>query len=116
MTLKEYFLFQYGISDLASANLYITHERNKHIDYTKPYHTDSSCFFFKKPPLNPKWMDMVVLFQMETWIATLATFLICIFFLMIAYSFIDKSKVSVVPIWMVAVMFDESVPYTQRIK
>ena len=70
----------------------------------------------KKPPLKPKWMDMIVLFQLETWIATLATFVACIIFLMVAYSFIEKSKVYTVPIWMVAVMFDESVPYTQRIK
>ena len=108
--------FQYEKSDIGSANLYITHERTKHIAYTKPYHTDASCFFLKKDPPLPKWMDMIVLFQLETWVAALLTFIFCTIFLMIVYAIIDERKVYSIPIWMTAIIFDESIPFIQRIR
>ena len=108
--------FQYGKSDIGSANLFITEERAKHVDYTKPYASDSACFFLRKPPPLPKWRDMIVLFQNETWLATLATFICAIVFLMVTYAILDPSKVFSVPIWMIAVAFDESIPFIQRIK
>ena len=115
MSLKQN-LFQYGKSDIGSANLFITEERARHVDYTKPYASDRACFFLRKPPPLPKWMDMIVLFQNETWLATLVTFLCAIAFLMITYAVIDPNKVLDVPIWMIAVAFDESIPFIHRIK
>ena len=110
------FSFQYDKSDIGSANLFITEERARHVDYTIPYASDSACFFLQKPPLNPKWMDMIALFDTNTWLATLATFVGVIVFLMIIYAILDPSKIFTIPIYMIAVLFDESIPFIQRIK
>lgn len=107
---------KYGKSDVGSAHLFITEERTRHIDYTKPYTFDSVCFFLQKPPLNPKWMDMIFLFDQATWLATMVTFGCVIIFMMVIYTIWEPSQVFNIPIYMIAVMFDESIPFIQRIK
>ena len=59
---------------------------------------------------------MIVLFDTNTWVAAMATFVCVIIFLMVIYSILDPSKVFTIPIYMIAVLFDESIPFIQRIK
>ena len=59
---------------------------------------------------------MIVLFDTNIWVAAMATFVCVIIFLMVIYSILDPSKVFTIPIYMIAVLFDESIPFIQRIK
>ena len=103
---------------MAFADLYLIPERKKYIDYLQPYSTDYVCFLVKKPPLNPKWQDLMIPFDNETWYAILITLIICILVVSFTNGVLVRTEFhprdSLLNIW--AIFLDESVPFATKIK
>ena len=110
--------FQNGYTDVAFADLFVIPERKKYIDYLQPYSTDYVCFLVKKPPLNPKWQDLMIPFDNETWYAILVTLIICVLFVSITNGAFLRNEFhprdSLINI--LAIFLDESVPFPAKIK
>ena len=109
---------QNGVSDIGFAALYIFAERKKFIDYLKPHDNDNVCFLISKPPLKPKWMDLLNPFQYELWIATLSTLAICIVLAIIygeCYPWAETGGLNG-GMFLIAIFLDESMEFTKYIK
>ena len=103
---------------MAFADLYLIPERKKYIDYLQPYSTDYVCFLVKKPPLNPKWQDLMIPFDNETWYAILITLIICSLVVSITNGIFLTNEFPARDslMNMLAIFLDESVPFPAKIK
>ena len=105
-------------TDIAFADLYLIPSRKEHIDYVYPHDTDYVCFLVAKPPLSPKWKDLAVPFQTESWIAIVVTLVIAMVAAKVisALNLREDANLSSYPLNVFAMFMDESVPFTHVIK
>ena len=103
---------------MAFADLFLFPERKKYIDYLQPYSTDYVCFLVTKPPLNPKWQDLMLPFQYETWFAILITLIICTLFVIVINGFFLRNEFHPRDAMfnIFAIFVDESLPFIGKIK
>ena len=103
---------------MAFANLFLDPLRKKYIGYLQPYKTEYNCFFIKKPPLNPKWQDLMIPFQQETWFAILATGILCTLVVSVINGIALQKGclLSNALINIVAIFLDQSIPFRGRFK
>ena len=102
---------------MAFADLFLVEERKKYIDFL-PYQTTYVCFLVKKPPLNPKWQDLMIPFQKEMWYAIIITLIACTFIVSLINGFILKNEFHPrdAIFNILAIFLDESVPFPAKIK
>jgi hypothetical protein len=93
-------------------------DRKKYIDYCDPHDIDYVCFLVAKPPLKPKWMDLLLPFHSEVWYATLATLVLSMMFIFMYLSLHPNAELRPLDgaFYLVAVVFDESYTYTEKIR
>ena len=103
---------------MAFANLFLIPSRKKYIDYLQPYKTDYICFFVKKPPLNPKWQDLMIPFQQETWFAILVSVILCTLVVSVINGIVLQKgcRLPDAFINIVAISLDQSIPFCGKIK
>ena len=116
MHLKYCILSQNGISDVGFAGLYILASRKEFIDYLKPHDNDNVCFLLSKPPLNPKWMDLLNPFQYELWIATISMLTFCVVLAIIYGKCYPEIGGLNGGMFLIAVFLDQSSEVTKYIK
>ncbi len=63
------------------ANLFVLPDEKGYLDFLSPHSYVGMCFLVAKPPPNPKWLDLVLPLELETWLGTIATLAICTLFL-----------------------------------
>ena len=105
------------MSDIGFANLLVIYERMKIIDYLEPYTTDKVCFLVPKPPLSPKWMDIITIFEKEVWfsiIITLTVSFIFTYFYGILYPNAENKHIVLLELF--GLFFDESLPITSKLR
>ena len=110
--------FQNGYTDVAFANLFVMPKRTKYIDYLQPYNTDYVCFLVKIPPPDPKWQDLMIPFDKETWCAIVITLITCVLVASITNGLLLRNEFYPrdAPINILAIFLDESVPFSTKIK
>ena len=103
---------------MAFANLFLIPSRKKYIDYLQPYKTDYICFFVKKPPLNPKWQDLMIPLQQETWFAILVSLILCTLVVSVINGILLQKRWCLPDafIKVVAIFLDQSIPFCGKIK
>ena len=103
---------------MAFANLFLLTERLKHVDALRPYKTEYVCFFIKKPPLNPKWQDLMIPFHLEVWVAILITLVLCFLVVGIMDGILLKRSIYFIDSFMnvFAAFLDKSIPFYGKMK
>ena len=110
--------FQTGIADIGIADFYIVPKRSAILDHLYPHSNDKVCFLVLKPPLNPKWKDLLSPFHLEVWIAISIALLTCTIFLILVSYFTPFGQLHCedVPMFVISLFFDESHSFTQQIQ
>ncbi|XP_064101060.1 ionotropic receptor 21a-like [Macrobrachium nipponense] len=62
-----------GETEVSFANYFITSDRLKLIDMTRPYHIDYTCFITPMPQPSPQYSAVAWPFQLNVWIAVFLT-------------------------------------------
>jgi hypothetical protein len=89
----------------------VTLELNIHIHFIP-------SFQLAKPPPLPKWMALIEPFQMELWVAFIATFICSLMFVVFYAAIYPKAEFSSVEFlfFLIGTMVDASQPHTEKLK
>lgn len=108
---------QHSVSEIGWANLFITKERSKIIDYTDWYLQEPSCFLYRKSDPYTGIYLLVFPLEVQTWLAILALLPAVNLFFMFYSLLIGQSEVALdtLVIYQAAVTFMNSHNFTHSL-
>ena len=76
--------------------MYVIGTRKPFLDYVRPHNYDYVCFMVKKPPLDPKWWNLVKPFHPTVWFGIFLASITSFVFIVIYAKFYPKSEIRIV--------------------
>ena len=79
--------------------------RKPFLDYVNPHYYDYVCFMVKKPPLDPKWWNLVKPFQPMVWYGIFLASIASFAFIVTYARFYPKSEIKSAGLFLYGIFF-----------
>ena len=79
--------------------------RKPFLDYVRPHYYDYVCFMVKKPPLDPKWWNLVKPFQPMVWYGIFLASIASFAFIVTYARFYPKSEIKSAGLFLYGIFF-----------